>query len=302
MPVIAELLTASSGPNHVLHLYSDSRDSGLGTRDCTRLIVMSANCHLLALPDEVLLSMAIKLSLVDLLSLNHSCRRFFILISQSSLMQYLIRTMRNGLHDPLITDTSIPQRIKSLEIWERAWLDLTVSEPSQCFQLSAIGLDDPKRCTVQSGILIGTQFNNIHLSGAYHYLDYLHLLNQPKAVTRTDVPNISGDAYVQSWAYVPESDLMAIIFQSVSNSSHSMVKARINRLCAIDQIDDVAPLNYNSINSLQAAGIQVPQIIVWNLIMSRSLEPPAWSVAETTWSHLYSMERGREMGLATIYS
>ena len=136
--------------------------------------------------------------------------------------------MRNGLHDPLITDTSIPQRIKILEIWERAWLDLTVSEPSQCFQLSAIGLDDPKRCTVQSGILIGTQFNNIYLSGTYHYLDFLHLLNQPKAVARIDVPNIGGDAYVLSWAYAPESDLMAIIFQSVSNSSHSMVKAWIN--------------------------------------------------------------------------
>ena len=184
------------------------------------MTVMSANCHLLALPDEVLLSMATKLSLADLLSLNHSCRRFFVLIAQSSLMQYLIRTMRNGLHDPLITDTPIPQRIRSLELWERAWLEFTVSEPSQHFQLSSIGLDDPKRCTVQSGILIGTQFNNIHLSGAYYYLDFLRLLNQPKVVARTDVPNIGGDAYVQSWAYTPESDLMAIIFQSVSLSSH----------------------------------------------------------------------------------
>ena len=172
--------------------------------------------------------MAIKLPLADLLSLNHSCRHFFILIAQSSLMQYLIRTMRNGLHDPLIADTSIPQRIKSLDIWERAWLELSVSEPSQRFQISAIGLDDPKRCIVQSGILIGTQFNNIHLSGAYYYLDFLHLLNQPTVVARTDVPNIGGDAYVQSWAYAPESDLMAITFQSVSLSSHCMVVARMN--------------------------------------------------------------------------
>ena len=199
-------------------------------------------------------------------------------------MQYLIRTMRNGLHDPLITDTSIPQRIRLLEIWERTWLELTVNEPSQCFQLSAIGLDDPKRCTVQSGILIGTQFNNIYLSGAYYYLDFLRLLNQPKVVARTDVPNIGGDAYVQSWAYAPESDLMAIIFQSVSLSSHCIVIARIHWFCVIDQIDDVAHLNYNSINSLQAVGIQAPQIIVWNLIRSRSLEPPAWSVVGTTWS------------------
>jgi hypothetical protein len=181
---------------------------------------MSANCHLLALPDEVLLSMAVKLPLADLLSLNHSCRRFFVLIAHSSLMQYLIRTMRNGLHDPLITDTPIPQRIRLLEMWERAWVEFTMSETSRRFQLSDIGLDDPKRCTVQSGILIGTQFNNIHLSGAYYYLDFLRLLNQPKVVARTDVPNIGGDAYVQSWAYTPESDLMAIIFQSVSLFSH----------------------------------------------------------------------------------
>jgi hypothetical protein len=188
------------------------------TRTHPSLDVMSPNCHLIDLPDEVLLFMAIKLSLTDLLSLLLSCRRFSVLIAQSPLMQYLVRTMRNGLHDPLITDTSIPQRIKALESWERAWLELVMSEPSQRYQLSAIGLHNPKRCRVQSGILIGTQFNTLHLSGAYCYLDYSHLLNQPEVVARIDIPNIGGDAHVQSWTYAPENDLMAIVFQSVSLS------------------------------------------------------------------------------------
>ena len=176
---------------------------------------MSPSYHLLDLPDEVLLFMVIKLPLADLSSLMHSCRRFSALIAQSSLVQYLIQTMRNGLYDPLISDMSIPQRVKTLEIWERAWLELTVSEPSQRYQLTAIGLDDPKRCRVQSGILIGTQFHPLHLSG-YCYLDYSHLLNQPEVVARIDIPNIGGDPHVQSWTYAPENDLMAIIFQSVS--------------------------------------------------------------------------------------
>lgn len=212
--------------------------------------------------------MVIKLPLADLSSLMHSCRRLSVLIAQSSLVQYLIQTMRNGLYDPLVSDMSIPQRVKTLEIWERAWLELTVSEPSQRYQLTAIGLDDPKRCRVQSGILIGTQFNNLHPPGAYCYLDFSHLLNQPKVVARIDIPNIGGDAHVQSWTYAPESDLMAIVFQSVSLSCYCAM--RIHRFCIIDQIGDAAPQNYSSINSLLGVCIQAPQITVWNLIRSRS--------------------------------
>jgi hypothetical protein len=177
---------------------------------------MSPKYHLVDLPDEVLLSMVIDLSLADLLSFVHSCRRFSALIAQSSLMQYLIRVMRNGLYDPLITDMSIPQRVRALETWEKAWLDLSLSESPRRYRLSAIGLDDPKRCRVQSGILIGTQLNDLSLSGAYFYLDFLHLLGQSSVVSRINIPNLGGDAHVQSWTYVPESDLMAIIFQSVS--------------------------------------------------------------------------------------
>jgi hypothetical protein len=139
-------------------------------------------------------------------------------------VQYLIQTMRNGLYDPLVSDMSIPQRVRALEIWERAWVELTVSEPSRRYQLAAIGLDDPKRCRVQSGILIGTQFNNLHPPGAYCYLDISHLLDQPNVIARIDIPNIGGDAQVQSWAYAPESDLMAIIFQSVSVSCYCTMR------------------------------------------------------------------------------
>jgi hypothetical protein len=176
---------------------------------------MTSKSHLVDLPDEVLLSIAIEFSLADLLSFMLSCRRFSTLIAQSSLMQYLIRVMRNGLYDPLLTDMSIPQRVGALETWEKAWLELSVSEPLRRYRLSAIGLDDPKRCRVQSGILIGTRLNDLHLSGAYCYLDFLNLLGQSSAVSRINIPDVGGDAHVQSWTYVPESDLMAIISQSV---------------------------------------------------------------------------------------
>jgi hypothetical protein len=178
---------------------------------------MSPKSHLLDLPDEVLLSMAINLSLPDLLSFIHSCRRFSVMISQSPLMQYLIRVMRNGLYDPLITDTSIPQRVEELEIWERAWIELSLRNPSQSqrYRLSTIGLDDPKRYRVQNGILIGSRLNGLRLSGSYSYLDFSHLLGQSSVVSRINIPNLGGDSHVQSWTYVPESDLIAIIFQSV---------------------------------------------------------------------------------------
>ncbi|KAF8495543.1 hypothetical protein F5888DRAFT_1711808 [Russula emetica] len=158
---------------------------------------MSLKYHLLDLPDEVLLSMAINLSLADLLSFMHSCRRFSVMIAQSPLMQYLIRVMRNGLYDPLITEMSIPQRVEELEIWERAWIELSLRDPSHL---------------VQNGILIGSRLNG--LSGSYCYLDFSHLLGQSSIVSRVNIPNVGGDAHVQSWTYVPESDLIAIIFQA----------------------------------------------------------------------------------------
>jgi hypothetical protein len=176
---------------------------------------MSPKSHLLDLPDEVLLSMAINLSLPDLLSFIQSCRRFSVMISQSPLMQYLIRVMRNGLYDPLITDTSIPQRVEELEIWERAWIELSLRDPSHRYRLSTIGLDDPKRYRVQNGILIDSRLNGLRLSGSYSYLDFSHLLSQSSVVSRINIPNLGGDSHVQSWTYVPESDLIAIIFQSV---------------------------------------------------------------------------------------
>jgi hypothetical protein len=168
--------------------------------------------HLVDLPDELLLSIVVRLSLADILSSMLSCRRFSVLIVESSLMQYLIRVLRNGLYDPLISDMPIPQRTEALETWERAWLSLSMNKPSQHYQLSAIGLEDPKKCTVHSGILIGTQFNKLYLSGAYCYLDFLHLLNSSKDLARISIPNVGGDTHVQSWTYAPESDLMAIIF------------------------------------------------------------------------------------------
>lgn len=176
---------------------------------------MSPKYHLLDLPDEVLLSMATNLSLADLLSFMYSCRRFSVMISQSPLMQYLIRVMRNGLYDPLITDMSIPQRVEELEIWERSWLELSLRDPSHRYRLSTIGLNDPKLCRVQNGILIGSRLNDLRFSGSYCYLDFSHLLGESSAVSRINIPNVGGDAHVQSWAYVPESDLIAIIFQSV---------------------------------------------------------------------------------------
>jgi len=172
--------------------------------------------RLLDLPDEVLLSVAINLSLADLLSFTHSCRRFSAMIAQSSLMQYLIRVMRNGLYDPLTTDMSIPQRVEALEAWERAWLELSLRKPPHRYRLSTIGPNDPKRYRVQNGILIGSQRNGLHLSGSYCYLDFSHLLGQSSVVSRINIPDIGGDAHVKSWTYVPESDLMVIIFKSVS--------------------------------------------------------------------------------------
>ena len=232
---------------------------------------MSPKYHLVDLPDEILLSMTIRLSLVDLMSFMHSCRRLSALIAQSSLMQYLIRVMRNGLYDPLITDTSIPQRVEKLETWERAWIELSMSPPRR-YRLPA-DLDDPKKCRVQSGTLIGTQFSGLRLSWEYCYLDFLHLLGQSNFVSRINIPNFGGDGHVQSWTYAAESNLIAVISQFVSAFlSHCGGKFDLlvsnGIIIIIELIDDVVHPNYSFINSLQATDTQALQITMWNSIKS----------------------------------
>ncbi|KAH9052381.1 hypothetical protein EDB87DRAFT_1692273 [Lactarius vividus] len=233
---------------------------------------MTSICYLLDLPDEVILSIAVKLALADLASCLLSCRRLSALISESSLMQYLIRTMLHGLHDPLVSDISIPERVKALDAWERAWLDLSVSnEPFQRHSLSAVGLD-AKKCIVQSGVLVGTHFNNIRLAGGYCYLDVLRLLNGSKSVARFNIPNLGGDIYVQSYTYAPENDLMVIIYQYVSLPfpSHWTLTGK-----------EESP-GHNSINSLPPIGTQAPQNPPWNLTNFGMFEARAWNVVVTT--------------------
>lgn len=172
---------------------------------------------ILDLPDEVLLSIAINLALDDIASCLLLCRRLSVLISESPLMQYLIRTMLHGLHDPLISDMSIPERVHALDSWEKSWLEFSVSnEPFQRHPLSVIGLDQAEKCILQSGVLIGTQFNGIRVARGYCYLDILGLLDQSKSVGRFSLPDLGGDTCVLSYTYSPENDLMAIIYQFVS--------------------------------------------------------------------------------------
>ncbi|KAH9988250.1 hypothetical protein BJV74DRAFT_466230 [Russula compacta] len=217
---------------------------------------MSPKCHLLDLPDEVLLFVAIKLLLTDLLSFMRSCRRLSVVIAESPLMQYLIRTMRNGLYDPLVSDMSIPQRFKALDTWERAWLELSVDESPQNYPLLDIGLYDPKRCRVQSGILFVTQFSDLYFSGDYYYLDFLHLIEQSKGVARINIPNIGGDAHVQSWTYAPESDLLAIIFRTDRRNGSSRLQFHQFSTGSIHPSATNYRLEFNQISATRATCVE----------------------------------------------
>ncbi|KAI0265373.1 hypothetical protein BC834DRAFT_879123 [Gloeopeniophorella convolvens] len=175
---------------------------------------MSAKCYLLDLPNEVLLSIAVKLSLADLLSCIRICRHLSALITESSILQYLIRTMRHGLHDPLTSEMTIPERVNALDNWEKSWLDLAIGENPQHYPLSEAGIYDPKRCIVQGGFIIATQFNKINLlTRGYSYIDLTRLPNKAGDVTCVNVPIVSGDVHVQAWTHAAESDLMAVILE-----------------------------------------------------------------------------------------
>ncbi|KAI9438014.1 hypothetical protein H4582DRAFT_2076614 [Lactarius indigo] len=263
---------------------------------------MASKCFLLDLPDEVLLSIAVKLTLADLASCFLSCRRLFALISESPLMQYLIRTMLHGLRDPLVSDMSIPERVKALDAWEKAWLELSVSnEPFQRYPLSAVGLD-AKKCIVQSGVIISTQFNGIRLAGGYCYLDILRLLNESKSIGRFSIPNLGGDILVQSYTYAPENDLMAIIYQSFGR--RGVPEVQFHQFSTSDMHPSAAKhcLQFSQLVNVQGTGMECCGDNMVVILDAQQIRDPVpgvyvflveWKIGRITQARSLTLRRGR---------
>ncbi|KAH8979046.1 hypothetical protein EDB86DRAFT_2988864 [Lactarius hatsudake] len=135
---------------------------------------MSANSSvtLTGLPTELLIRIFAHLPLDDLLSVQHTCRRFCGVISGSTSLQYFLRTEINLLEDQA-PDLSLHDRVAFLKHHESAWNHLQFNEFTR-FSTEA----SKARYILQDGYLI---YNAVVNPSRYGYIDLYSSLARPHA-------------------------------------------------------------------------------------------------------------------------
>jgi len=79
------------------------------------------------LPTELIIRIFAHLQVADLLSVQHTCRRFYDVISDSASLQYFLHTEVNLLEDLLPSDFSLHDRVALLKDHETAWNNLRLN-------------------------------------------------------------------------------------------------------------------------------------------------------------------------------
>ena len=142
------------------------------------------------LPTELLIRICSHLQVADLLSVQHSCRRFYDVISDSTFLQYIMHTEINHLEALLPLDVPLNDCVALLKRHETAWKNLELNVFMQ-FKTS-----DRHRCSgyiLQDGYLISkpaTLAATTH-TPYYNYIDLHSLSNHPIAERRCQWKQIS---------------------------------------------------------------------------------------------------------------
>ncbi|KAI0268862.1 hypothetical protein BC834DRAFT_968275 [Gloeopeniophorella convolvens] len=169
-----------------------------------------ATSSLLDLPDEVLLSVASHLSPGELLSFALLCHHLSTLVAESATLQYHFLLARHGLYEPFISNETIPERLRALKTWERAWIDLRIGVPLASYNLTDPNVKGATRLQDGFTIFIHRSFEG------YSYID----LSRPTSSKPDEAPIVNfrraseRHSLLKAAVYVPESDLMAVVLQS----------------------------------------------------------------------------------------
>ncbi|KAH9019301.1 hypothetical protein EDB83DRAFT_162954 [Lactarius deliciosus] len=140
----------------------------------------NSSCTLPGLPTELLTRIFTHLQVEDLLSVQHTCRRFCDVISGSDSLQYFLHTEINLLEDLLPPDFSLEDRVTLLKHHETAWNNLHLNKFAR---LTTSSEESRARCYIlQDGYLIYEVVTNTLASTAqYGYIDLYPSSAQPNA-------------------------------------------------------------------------------------------------------------------------
>ncbi|KAI9453030.1 hypothetical protein BJY52DRAFT_870083 [Lactarius psammicola] len=156
---------------------------------------MSTNASetLPGLPAELLIRIFSLLQVADLLSVQHTCRRFCDVVSASASLQYFLRTEINLLEDILPPDISLHDRVALLKNHETAWNNLRLNEFTRFVTSEA----SQTRYILQDGYLI---YKSVANTARYGYID-LH--------SSPALPNAEACwAHISLAAFRPLSDIV----------------------------------------------------------------------------------------------
>ncbi len=127
------------------------------------------------LPTELLIRIFVRLQVADLLSVQHTCRRFCDVVSGSASLQYFLRTEINLLEDLLPPDISLHDRVALLKYHETAWNNLQLNT----FTRFATSEGLCAHCYIlQDGYLI---YKAVANTARYGYIDLYSSSAQPNA-------------------------------------------------------------------------------------------------------------------------
>jgi hypothetical protein len=85
---------------------------------------------LFSLSNGLLIEIISNLTAKDIGIFRLTCSKLNVLIVNSQLIQYIIRTAQSGVYDPLEPGLSLPERLDALQRWETAWALMDLRESS----------------------------------------------------------------------------------------------------------------------------------------------------------------------------
>jgi hypothetical protein len=168
------------------------------------------------LPTELLVHIFALLQVADLFAVQHTCHRFYNVISDSVFLQYILYTKINLLEDllPPGVDVSFQDRIALLKHHEAAWNKLD-------FKTFTLGVRDEINThsyILQDGYLIYNALTAL-ATARYDYVDLYSISDVPNAARWT---HISLAALSDIVFAVDHNLVVAIRFRTSNNSTSGM--------------------------------------------------------------------------------
>ena len=161
------------------------------------------------LPTELLVQVFACLQVADLFSVQHTCRTFFHVVSDSAFLQYAIHTKINVLEDLLPPDVSLHDRVALLKHHEAAWNDLELNMVTQLVhgeEISARRLSH----ILQDGYLIYKAICHETATIRYGYMD-LYISDQPNAEARWEHISLGAIHPLSDIIFAVDQDLVVAI-------------------------------------------------------------------------------------------